>query len=102
LRTLGGTVEGGRGGVSSSPVVVDVRVSADAVLEADIERVPEQSIQNHVAHHRHSVPDLEVTTQLSEPTGPSSMTHLLQAAAGWRRRRWWRRRCWSMWNVITS
>lgn len=32
-------------------VVVDVRVSGDAVLEADVQVVPDTTVQHHIPHH---------------------------------------------------
>lgn len=40
-------------------VVVDVRVSAYAVLEADVQIIPEAAVQHHVSHHPNPVFNLE-------------------------------------------
>lgn len=36
-------------------VVVDVWVSADAVLKADVQVVPQTAVQHHVPHHSNPV-----------------------------------------------
>lgn len=41
-------------------VVVGVGISADAVLKADVQVVPEAAVQNHVPHHADSVFNLKV------------------------------------------
>ncbi|TNN26424.1 hypothetical protein EYF80_063440 [Liparis tanakae] len=40
-------------------VVVDVRVSADAVLEADVQIIPEEAVQHHMPHHPDPVLNLQ-------------------------------------------
>lgn len=40
-------------------VVVDVRVPAYAVLEADVQVIPETAVQHHVSHHPYPVFNLE-------------------------------------------
>lgn len=37
------------------PVVVDIWVSADAVLEADVQVIPETAMEHHVSHHANPV-----------------------------------------------
>lgn len=36
-------------------VVVDIRVSAYAVLEADVQVIPESAVQHYVSHHPNPV-----------------------------------------------
>lgn len=33
------------------PVVIDVWLSADAILESDVQVIPEAAMQHHVPHH---------------------------------------------------
>jgi len=40
-------------------VVVDIRVSADAVLEADVQAIPEEAVQHQISHHPNPVFNLQ-------------------------------------------
>lgn len=40
-------------------MVVDIRVSAYAVLEADVQVIPETAVQHHVSHHPNPVFNLQ-------------------------------------------
>lgn len=40
-------------------MVVDIRVSAYAVLEADVQIVPEKTLLHHISHHPNPVFNLE-------------------------------------------
>lgn len=44
------------------PVVIDVWVSADAILKTDVQVIPEAAVQHHVPHHANPVLQLEKET----------------------------------------
>lgn len=56
------------------PVMVDVRITANPVLEADVQVIPETTMQHHVSHHPNPVFNLQVggtkKHQLCEHTRP--------------------------------
>lgn len=41
------------------PVVVDVWISTYAVLEADVQVIPETAVQHHISHHPNPVFNLQ-------------------------------------------
>lgn len=39
------------GRIVGTPVVIDVWVSADAILKTDVKVIPEAAMQHHIPHH---------------------------------------------------